>query len=94
LALCEQWQQWAIEKGYWHSGVSGITKGAIVLFDWDGATTPDGDWEDHIGIFSHIENGQYVCCEGNVNDATAVKYRSKNFIQGYIVLPEGIKQIK
>lgn len=89
FALCEQWQQWAISKGYWHDGVSGIQKGDIVLFDWEGATFPDSDWEDHIGIFAYHDNDSLICYEGNVSDATAIKRRYYNTIQGYIRIPKG-----
>lgn len=88
FALCEQWQMWAKAKGYWVDGVEGISTGDIVLFDWDGATYPDTDFEDHIGVFLRKEGSYYICAEGNVNDETAIKSRNKANIQGYVRLPD------
>jgi hypothetical protein len=86
----EAWQQWAIARGFWHDGTAGISRGDIVLFDWQGATFPDGDWEDHIGVAMGGESGGFVVCgEGNVSDSTAIKTRAKSLIQGYVRLPDG-----
>jgi lysozyme family protein len=90
FALVEAWQQWAIARGFWHDGTAGISRGDIVLFDWQGATFPDGDWEDHIGVAMGGESGGFVVCgEGNVSDSTATKTRAKSLIQGYVRLPDG-----
>ena len=79
LALVQEWVDWAKRNGRWHPGVSGIQKNDIVIFDWQ----RDG-WTDHIGFFSHKENGLYVCCEGNVSDKVMIKNRSQSFISGHI----------
>jgi lysozyme family protein len=90
FALVEAWQQWAIARGFWRDGTAGIARGDIVIFDWDGATFPDRDQEDHIGVALAGESGGSVLCgEGNVSDSTAIKTRSKSLIQGYVRLPEG-----
>jgi len=94
FALCEAWQQWAIRNGYWRSRTEEPQRGWIVLFDWDGAQDPDYDWEDHIGIYTGRRDGSlFVCAEGNVNDATAMKSRNFVNIQGYICLPDGLVSI-
>jgi hypothetical protein len=88
-ALCESWQKWAQQKGYWHNAPGfNPPKGAIILFDWSAATYPDQDWEDHIGVFLYKEGNAYVCAEGNVNDMTGIRKRYLKNIQGFIVLPD------
>lgn len=91
FALVEAWQQWAKRRGFWIEGGSNVVprKGDIVLFDWDGASRPDNDWEDHIGFVITDAISEVECAEGNVNDATAFKNRSKSLIQGYIRIPDG-----
>jgi hypothetical protein len=90
FALVEAWQQWAIARGFWHDTTTGIARGDIVIFDWDGATFPDRDQEDHIGVALAGESGgSVVCGEGNVSDSTAIKTREKSLIQGYVRLPDG-----
>jgi lysozyme family protein len=95
FALCEAWQQWGKRQGFWIEGGSNVSPqaGDIVLFDWDGATHPDGasDWEDHIGFVIRGDTSSVYCAEGNVNDATARKNRDKSLIQGYIRIPDGYK---
>jgi lysozyme family protein len=93
FALCEAWQQWAKRNGFWVEGGSTVVprKGDIVLFDWDGASRPDNDWEDHIGFVVRDAGPEVDCAEGNVNDATAFKRRAKSLIQGYIRIPDGYR---
>lgn len=93
FALCEAWQQWGIRNGFWIEGGANVVpqRGDIVLFDWDGAARPDADWEDHIGFVLRDAITEVECAEGNVNDATAFKNRSKSLIQGYVRIPDGYK---
>jgi hypothetical protein len=65
--------------------------GDIVLFDWEGAETPDRDYEDHIGFCVKAGLTECECVEGNVDDAVAVKTRSHKWIQGYIRIPDNYK---
>ena len=90
FALCETFQQWAISKGYWFDTPKhpNPPTGSIVLFDWQGATYPDNDWESHIGVLLRKEGSAYICAEGNVSDGTRIKKRYAKNIQGFIVLPD------
>lgn len=85
FALAEAWQRWAKRYGYWEDRPGYVPQpGDLVLFDWGGATFPDADFEDHIGVFISMDNGAYICAEGNVKNATAVKKRYSNVIQGFV----------
>ena len=89
-ALCEAWQKWGQAKGYYSDWTQndGPERGDIILFDWDGATFPDTDFEDHMGICVKVQDNRYHCAEGNVRDQTAMKVRYKYHIQGWIRLPK------
>lgn len=93
FALVEAWQQWAIRRGFWiDGGVNGKPQpGDIVCFDWDGATFPDRDGEDHIGFVMEDQGANVKCAEGNTNDKTDIKIRAKSLIQGYIRIPDGFR---
>lgn len=96
-AYVEGWQQWAMEKGFYHdnNGTYEAPPGAIIIFDWTQVSinTPDQDKDDHIGINlkSNMENGKLVSCEtaeGNSSNKTGFHTRKSITIQGFITIPE------
>lgn len=95
-ALVETYQQWAIKHGYYHDndGKYVPTAGDIVIFDWEqiDINQPDTDWDDHIGIHLRMDGKNYICAEGNSSNRTGVFTRYSKQIQGWISLPERLKE--
>lgn len=94
FAFVPAWVVWAKRNECWIEGGSNVipTYGDIVIFDWDGAERPSTDQDDHIGfVIKDNGDGTVSTAEGNVNDATAFKNRSKSVIQGYIRIPNGFR---
>jgi len=93
FALVEAWQQWAKSEGFYIDNKAGFIPepGDIVLFDWDfpSLDAPDNDYEDHIGVFSHVQGNYFVCAEGNYKDKTAIVNRDPRSIQGFVRIPDG-----
>lgn len=93
FALCEGWQQWAQEKGFYfdNDGAFSPESGDIVLFDWDqiSINDRDADWENHIGVFLRMSGKSFVTAEGNTSNQTDVKTRTAKQIQGFIRIPDG-----
>lgn len=93
FALVEAWQQWAMERGFYHDndGVFKPERGDLVAFDWDQLDIDerDADWEDHIGVFLRMTGSSFVCAEGNASNQTDIKDRTSKQIQGFIRIPDG-----
>lgn len=93
FALVEAWQQWAIWANLYHDHDEKFVpeRGDIVCFDWNQLDIDDRDtdWEDHIGVFLHMDGEYYVCAEGNTGNRTAIKRRKSIQIQGFIRIPHG-----
>jgi hypothetical protein len=93
FALVEAWQQWAIEKGFYHDndGVFKPERGDISCFDWTQSSIhdKDTDWENHIGVHLHMDGNNYVSAEGNTSNRTDIKTRTPKQIQGWIRIPDG-----
>lgn len=93
FALVEAWQQWAIQMGFYHKndGHYVPTRGCQVIFDWSkkSLSEPDTDWDNHIGLYLHMDGAAYVCAEGNTSNQTNIKERSGINIEGFIDIPDG-----
>jgi hypothetical protein len=95
FAFVEAWQQWAIEKGFYHDndGKFDAQGGDIVIFDWTQKSIdlPDNDRDNHIGVLTRKEGDTYIVAEGNTSNMTAMKKRTSIQIQGFIRIPDGYK---
>ncbi len=93
FAMVEAWQQWAMEKGFYHDNSSKFKaeRGDITCFDWDQASIDDEDqdWENHIGVLLEKKGSIYIVAEGNTSNMTNVKERMPKQIQGFIRIPDG-----
>lgn len=83
-AACVTIKNGAKNAGKWKSGHSGIAKGDIVLFDWDGDGTPD-----HVGFVEKVYSSYIQTIEGNTtgsdgrSGSVARKTRAFSTIDGY-----------
>ena len=68
-------------EGEWHVGASGIRRGDIVFFDWNG--TNDLARIDHVGIVTSVSGSTVYTIEGNIGNVCARKVRYENTIAGY-----------
>lgn len=68
-------------EGEWHVGASGIRRGDIVFFDWNG--TNDLARIDHVGIVTGVSGSTVYTIEGNIGNVCARKVRYENTIAGY-----------
>lgn len=72
--------------GQWHpmtNGVvnSGIRRGDIVFFDWEGGSSIDGI--DHVGVVTGTDGATVYTIEGNIDNVCARKVRTVETIAGY-----------
>jgi murein L,D-transpeptidase YcbB/YkuD len=63
--------------GVWHSGHSGIRKGDVIFFDFNGNGTPD-----HIGLVRFADNDGVHTTEGNTSNAVKERVRTTGIL-GY-----------
>lgn len=93
FAFVEGFQQWAIEKGFYHDndGKFSPEAGDITIFDWDqkDISLPDNDRDNHIGIHLRMNGKYYACAEGNTSNRTDIKDRTSQNIQGWVRIPNG-----
>lgn len=69
-------------KGRWHSGTSGIQRGDIVFFDWNG--TDNISAIDHVGIVTGVKaDGKIQTIEGNISSSVVRRERTSFEIAGY-----------
>jgi peptidoglycan hydrolase-like protein with peptidoglycan-binding domain len=68
-------------KGQWHYGTSGIRRGDIVFFDWNGADSIAAI--DHVGIVEKVEGSVVHTIEGNINSICGRFKRGAKEIAGY-----------
>jgi hypothetical protein len=72
--------------GQWHpmtNGIagSGIRRGDIVFFDWDGSSTIAAI--DHVGIVTSVSGGNVFTIEGNTENVCARRVRGVHDIAGF-----------
>lgn len=67
--------------GEWHEGASGIRRGDIVFFDWNGSNNLA--YIDHVGIVTSVSGNTVYTIEGNIGNVCARKVRYENTIAGY-----------
>ena len=80
-AGCGSAMNGAIAKGAWHSGSTGISAGAVVIFDWNG-----NGGHDHTGICTAVNNGSISTIEGNTGNGQVLRReRANRYVQGYII---------
>jgi Lysozyme like domain/CHAP domain len=65
----------------WHVGASGIRRGDIVFFDWQG--TNNRGAIDHVGLVTSVAGGTVYTIEGNIGNVVARKVRYEGTIAGY-----------
>lgn len=69
-------------RGAWRSGTSGIRRGDIVFFDWNG--TDNISAIDHVGLVTGVRpDGKVETIEGNISDTCARRVRTSFEIAGY-----------
>lgn len=68
--------EWFKKAGKWHNGTSGIKRGDIVFFDWDGGEV------DHVGVVTAVNSLGIHTIEGNTGDACRTRVRTSG-IRGY-----------
>jgi hypothetical protein len=73
-------------KGQWHAmtnGVvkSGIRRGDIIFFDWDGSSSIGAI--DHVGIVTSVNGSTVYTIEGNIGNVCARKVRYVGDIAGF-----------
>ncbi len=95
FALVEAWQQWGIEKGFYHvnDGIFVPMPGDIGIIDWSRTSyqEKDTDWDDHVVTFLREENRMYVTAEGNTGTLgqLAICKRSPVIFEGFVRIPDG-----
>ena len=68
-------------EGEWHVDISGIRRGDIVFFDWNGSNRIGAI--DHIGLVTGVRNGAVYTIEGNTSDGCRRRVRFASMIVGY-----------
>jgi len=90
FALVENWQHVAKVRNWYHDhdGFFKPSPGDLVIFDWKQRHIDeiDNDFEDHIGVFLEMKNGQFKCAEGNtkkgnIRNISNICLRNSNQIQ-------------
>jgi hypothetical protein len=69
------------QHGEWHVGASGIRRGDIVFFDWNGTNSRGAI--DHVGVVTGTTGAAVYTIEGNIGNVCARKVRYENTIAGY-----------
>lgn len=69
-------------KGQWKSGTSGIKRGDIVFFDWNGSDNISAI--DHVGLVTGVRaDGQVETIEANISSMVTRRVRTSFEIAGY-----------
>ena len=69
------------DHGQWHAGATGIQRGDIVFFDWEGSNNISAI--DHVGIVEFVDATGVNCIEGNIDNVCKRTVRHEDFIAGY-----------
>lgn len=69
------------DHGQWHVGATGIQRGDIVFFDWEGSNNLSDI--DHVGIVEFVDATGVNCIEGNIDNVCKRTVRHEDFIAGY-----------
>jgi hypothetical protein len=69
------------KNGQWHVDISGIRRGDIVFFDWNGSNRIGAI--DHIGVVTGVKGGVVYTIEGNTSDRCRRRARYSATIVGY-----------
>ena len=88
FAYVPSYMTWAKKNKLYHTGTKGVSKGDLLLFEFDGDAGAD-----HIGIYEETKNGQIVSIDGNTSSTSQGnggtvnrRYRNKSYVKGYIRL--------
>jgi hypothetical protein len=69
------------KNGHWRTGVSGIRRGDIVFFDWNGSRRIGRI--DHVALVTGVKDGIVYTIEGNTSDRCRRRARRASSIVGY-----------
>ena len=85
-AYVPSWMSWAKKNGIYKTGTSGIQKGDLLLFEFDG-----DPGADHIGIYEKTVDGYIYSIDGNTGSTSQGnggtvdrRNRAKKYVKGYI----------